>query len=73
MRANKQTDERVAQYLHHDSCLFQTTVRRIVSLKRSETGMERRVFMEAEVAKVRQEDIRPDKKEQRWNGGAEEW
>ena len=35
--------------------------------------MERRVFMEAEVAKVRQEDIRPDKKEQRWNGGAEEW
>ena len=28
MRANERTDERVAQYLRLDSCLFQTTVRR---------------------------------------------
>ena len=28
MRANEQTDERVAQYLRLDSCLFQTTVHR---------------------------------------------
>ena len=30
MRANERTDQRVAQYLHLDSCLFQTIVHRSV-------------------------------------------
>ena len=29
VRANEQTDERVAQYLRLDSCLFKTTVQRV--------------------------------------------
>ena len=41
MRANERTDERVAQYLRLDSCLFQTTVRWRQNRERGEAEAKR--------------------------------